>query len=44
MAVNVFERTGYGAEKDSGHVIFRGVTMAQANDAFLRRDGGPRLA
>ena len=40
MPVDVFGRTSHGAAEDSGHIVFRGITVAQANDTFLRRDGG----
>ena len=40
MPVDIFGRTtSTKREEDSGHVIFRGINMTQANDTFLRRDG-----
>jgi len=39
MPVDVFGRTT-SAEGGGEQVIFRGLNMTQANNTFLRRDGG----
>jgi len=38
MPVDVFGRTDFAS--DSTHVISQGINTKQANDTFLRRDGG----
>jgi len=42
MSVDVFGRTDFAS--DSTRAISRGINMKQANDTFLRRDGGNATA